>query len=205
MKMLQRERIVLTCLCTQIPVHFLVVFSYYYISNDQNAVKPKLTAYISDKKVITCKFPGEAVGVLCIDLMCVQECAEDSEMIMEDVEFKTVAFLDQPLPSFSAVSSLFTLHDKDFQIDLPRENQTVNNYSLALYGVVMFASKILTGKLMARNFSLFKELGMKLEKAVGTKDVSTFRQAICEVLYVASLTMVHLKGANLLTDAYWNH
>ena len=47
----------------------------------------------------------------------------------------------------------------------------MNDYSLAVYGVVMFSSKKLTGKLLVSNFNVFKELGVKLEKAVGTKDV----------------------------------
>ncbi len=85
-------------------------------------------------------------------------------MSVEDVEFKTVTFLDQPLPSFSEISAILPLHDKDFQIDLPRENWKVNNDSLAVYGVVMFSSKKLTGKFLAPNFNVFKELGMRLEK-----------------------------------------
>ena len=82
-----------------------VVFSYDYIIGDQNAVKPNLTAYISEMKVITGKFPWEAVGELFTELMCVIEYAEDKDMIPEDVEFKTAAFLDQPLSSFSYISS----------------------------------------------------------------------------------------------------
>lgn len=42
-------------------------------------------------------------------------------MTVENVEFKTFAFLDQPLKSFSEISDLFTLHDKEFQFDLPKE------------------------------------------------------------------------------------
>ena len=68
----------------------------------------------------------------------------------------------------------------------------------------MFSSKKLIGKLLAPNFNVFKELGMRLEKAVGTKDVATVQQAICEVLYVANLNLVHMKGAKLLTDADGN-
>ena len=45
---------------------------------------------------------------------------------------------------------------------------------------------------------------MKLKKAVGTKDVVTFRRVICEVLYIASLKLVRMKGAKLLTDADGN-
>ena len=69
----------------------------------------------------------------------------------------------------------------------------------------MFSSKKLNGKMLVPNFNVFKELGRKLEKAVGTKDVLTFRRAICEVLYIASLKLVRMKGAKLLTDAEGNH
>ncbi len=50
----------------------------------------------------------------------------------------------------------------------------MNDYSLAVYGVVMFSSKKLTGKLLVPNFNVFNELGVKLEKAVGMTDVLTF-------------------------------
>ena len=81
----------------------------------------------------------------------------------------------------------------------------MNDYSLAVHGVVVFSSKKLNGKMLVPNFNVFKELGVKLEKAVGTKDVLTFRKAICEALYIASLKLVHMKGAKLLTDADGNH
>ncbi len=81
----------------------------------------------------------------------------------------------------------------------------MNDYSLAVYGVVMFSSKKLTGKLLVPNFNEFKELGVKLDKAVRTKDVVTVQKAICEVLYIASLKLVCMKGAKLLTDADGNH
>ncbi len=70
-------------------------------------------------------------------------------------------------------SELFSLHDKDFQIDLPKENWKVNDYSLAVYGVVMFASKKLNGKLLVPSFNVLKKSGVKLKKAVVTKDVIT--------------------------------
>ena len=73
---------------------------------------------------------------------------------------------------FSETSPLFTFHDKNFQIDLLRASCKVNDYSLAVYGVVMFASKKFTGKLLVPNINVFKELGVKLEKAVGTKYVA---------------------------------
>ena len=180
-----------------------VVFSYAY--SDHDSVKSKVTAYVSDKKVITVKFPWESIGGLFMELMCVRELAEESSLVMEKVEFKTVAFLDQPISSFSEISELFPLHDKDFNIDLPKENWKVNDYSLAVHGIIMFSSKKLNGKMLVPNFNVFKELGRKLEKAVGTKDVLTFRRAICEVLYIASLKLVRMKGAKLLTDAEGNH
>ncbi len=49
--------------------------------------------------MITVKFPWESIGGLFMELMCVREFAEENDMTVEDVEFKTVAFLDQP-PNF---------------------------------------------------------------------------------------------------------
>ena len=63
-------------------------------------MKPKLTAYVSKKKVITVKFPWESIGGLLLKLMCVREFPEELNMTVEDVEFKTVEFLDHPLSSF---------------------------------------------------------------------------------------------------------
>ncbi len=109
-----------------------------------------------------------------MELMCVRELAEESSLIAEEVEFKTIAFLDQPVSSFSEISELIPLHVKDFNIELPKENWKVNDYSLVVYGVVVFSSKKLNGKMLVPNFNVFKELGVKLEKAVGMKDVVTF-------------------------------
>ncbi len=52
-----------------------VVFSYAF--NEQELVKPKLTAYVSKKKVITVKFPWESIGGLFMESMCVREFAEE--------------------------------------------------------------------------------------------------------------------------------
>ena len=52
---------------------------------------------------------------------------------------------------------------------------------------------------------MFKVLGVKSENAVGMKDVATVQRSIFEVLYVASLKLVCMKGAKLLTDADGNH
>ncbi len=38
-----------------------------------------------------------------MELMCVRKFAEENDMTVEDVEFKTIAFLDQPLSSFSEI------------------------------------------------------------------------------------------------------
>ena len=65
----------------------------------------------------------------------------------------------------------------------------------------MFLLKKLTGKFMVPDINAFKELGMKLEEALSTKDIFTLRRTICEVLYTASLKLVCIKGAKLLTDA----
>ena len=51
---------------------------------------------------------------------------------------------------------------------------------------------------------MFVDLAEKLKKAIGTSNVTVFRQAICEVLYLASLKLVHLNKAKLLTDELGN-
>ena len=55
-----------------------------------------------------------------MDLMCVSKFAKG--MTVASIQFKMVAFLDQPSPSLAEISSKFTLHDKDFQIYLLSEN-----------------------------------------------------------------------------------
>ena len=53
-----------------------VVFSYAF--SDHDLVKPKVTAYVYDKKEIMVKFPWESIGGLFMKLMCVRELAEES-------------------------------------------------------------------------------------------------------------------------------
>ncbi len=71
-----------------------------------------------------------------------------------------------------------------------------NKFFMAVFGVVIFSSKNLTGKLLAPYFNEFAELGMNFEKAVSAKDVAILWQTICEVLYVASLKLAQMTGAN---------
>ena len=78
-----------------------IVFSYAF---SDDSVKPKLIAYVSDKKVITVMFPWESIGGLFMESMCVRELAEELSLIVEEVEFKTVAYLDQPVSFFSEIS-----------------------------------------------------------------------------------------------------
>ena len=73
-----------------------------------------------------------------MELLCVAESADG--LTVADIEFKTVAFIEQSLLSLLPISSLLAMHDKDFQINLPKEIWKVNDYSLAVYGLVMFAS-----------------------------------------------------------------
>jgi hypothetical protein len=73
-----------------------------------------------------------------MELLCVDQSADG--LTVAYIEFKTVAFIEQSLLSLLPISSLFTMHDKDFQINLPKEIWKVNDYSLAVYGLVMFAS-----------------------------------------------------------------
>jgi hypothetical protein len=92
---------------------------------------PMLTAYISEKTDITPKFPWDALGFLFMRLLHVTETA--TELTMDEVEFTTIAFLDQPHPLISLKSTLFLIDENDFQIDLPYGSWKVNNYSFCLW------------------------------------------------------------------------
>ena len=48
-------------------------------------------------------------------------------------------------------------------------------------------------------------MAAKLKKALGISNVTKFRKAICEVLYLASLKLVNLKKAKLLTEELGNY
>lgn len=180
-----------------------IIFSYdFVIIDDKIVLQPKVTAYVSEKKVISGRFPWDALGQLFLELMSVNESAEG--MAIGEVECKTVAFLDQPLQSLSEISSQFKLHDEDFRIDLPRDVWKVNNYSLSVYGVVMFCSKNLTGRLVLPQFNVFLDMGTNLKTAISTNDVNSVRLALCKSIYVAGLKLVRVDGAKLLTDENGN-
>ena len=62
----------------------------------------------------------------------------------------------------------------------------------------------MTGMYSVKSCNVFVDLAEKLKKAVLTSDVTIFRRAICDVLYSASLKLVNLKKAKLLTDELGN-
>ncbi len=157
---------------------------------------------MSRKRIVSGRFPWEALGQLFLELMSVNDSAEG--IAIGEVECKTVAFLDQPLQSLSEISSQFKLHDEDFRIDLPRDVWKVNNYSLSVYGVVMFCSKNLTGRLVLPQFNVFLDMGTNLKTAIATNDVNSVRLALCKSIYVAGLKLVRVDGAKLLTDKNGN-
>ncbi len=55
-----------------------------------------------------------------------------------------------------------------------------------------------------KNYNVFIDFAEKIKKALGTSNVTMYRKAICEVLYLASLKLVNLKKAKLLTDKLGN-
>jgi len=75
---------------------------------------------------------------------------------------------------------------------------------LAVHGVVVFCSKLVPGRYSVKSCNVFVDLAEKLKTAVGTSNVTMFRQAICEVLYLASLKLVNMNKAKLLTDELGN-
>ncbi len=67
-----------------------IVFSYAF---SEDSVKPKLTAYVSDKKVITVKFPWESIGGLFMELMCTREFAEENDRLRKILNSRLLHFL----------------------------------------------------------------------------------------------------------------
>ena len=80
----------------------------------------------------------------------------------------------------------------------------MNDFSLAVHGIVVFCSNLVTGMYSVKNCNVFVDLAEKLKKALQSSNVTMFRKAICEVLYVACLKMVSLNNAKLLTDELGN-
>ncbi len=69
-----------------------VVFSYDYAYAESMVIEPKLTAYVSEKKAISNKFPWEALGELFMDVLCVKELSNNtSGTQIEKIIFTTVA------------------------------------------------------------------------------------------------------------------
>ncbi len=180
-----------------------VVFSY---DEEKGVIQPSLTAFVSEKKGITEKFPWEALGNLFMEVLCVRESVRESlgDMKVIGVDHRIVAFYDKEPAELYSISAWFPLHEEDFLIDLPRETWKCNDFSLAVHGVVVFCSKLVTGMYSVKSCNVFVDLAEKLKKAVLTSDVTIFRRAICDVLYSASLKLVNLKKAKLLTDELGN-
>lgn len=180
-----------------------VIFSYDFVT--ASLVKPKVTAFVSEKKSVPGKFPWEALGLFFMELMSVRECVESDGMTLDEVEYKTVAFLDQVPSRMSEISSLSKFHENDFNIGLPRESWKVNDFSLCVYSVAIFCSKNVSGKMGFPQFNIFKDFGDDLVAVIKTHDANLLRLALCRVLYKASLKLVRLGGAKMLTDAYGNN
>ena len=180
-----------------------VVFSY---DEEKGLIQPSLTAFVSEKKGITEKFPWEALGNLFMEVLCVRESVRESlgDMKAIGVDHRIVAFYDKEPAELYSISAWFPLHEEDFLIDLPRETWKCNDFSLAVHGVVVFCSKLVTGMYSVKSCNVFVDLAEKLKMAVLTSDVTIFRRAICDVLYSASLKLVNLKKAKLLTDELGN-
>ncbi len=125
-------------------------------------------------------------------------------MEIEEIDYQTVAFFDKPRQELFVISSWFPFHKKEFQINLPRESWKVNNFSLAVHGVVVFCSQQVTRMHSFKHCNVFIDLAVKLQRAIDTSNVIKVRQAICEVLYLASLKLVNVNMAKLLTDECGN-
>ena len=79
-----------------------------------------------------------------MDLFCVYET--DDAANVGSVEYRTVAFADQQPSGDFVVSSLFPINDKEFKIDLPKDTWRNNDYSWAVFGVVVLILRIYKGR-----------------------------------------------------------
>ncbi len=116
-----------------------------------------------------------------MDVLCMGEFIRESvgHMEIDVVSYQTVAFFDKPPQELYLISNWFPFQEKEFQINLPRESWKVNDFSLAVHGVMVFCSQRLTGKYSFKHCNVFIDLAVKLQRAIDTLNVIKVRQAIC--------------------------
>ena len=84
------------------------------------------------------------------------------DMEIEGTDYQNVVFYNTEPAELIVISAWFPLHKQDFRINVPRESWRVNDFSLALHGVVVFCSKQVTGMYSFKNCNVFIDLAVKL-------------------------------------------
>ena len=102
-------------------------------------------------------------------MLCVREFAKESlpGMQIREVDHRIVAFYDNEPAKLFMISEWFQLHEEDFQINLPRESWKGNDFSLAVHGVVVFCSKLVSGMYSVKSCNVFVDLAEKLKRHFG--------------------------------------
>ena len=94
-------------------------------------------------KVITDKFPWEALDELFMEVLCVREFVKESlvDMEIEGTDHQIVAFYDKEPAELFVISAWFPLHKKDFQINLPSESWKANFFLWSFMELWCFAQR----------------------------------------------------------------
>ena len=111
-------------------------------------------------------------------------------MTVADPQFETVVSGDSSISLDSPISSMVSLEDNDFCINMKSVSLKSYDYTLAVHALVVFATKGLRGEKALDWVNPFKSSAEKLFKGANTHDIHTMRLCICEAIYEIMLGTV---------------
>ena len=123
---------------------------------------------------------------------------------MADPVFETIISGDKSIKLDSPISSMMSLEENDFCIEMKSESLKNYDYTLAVNALVVFATKGLRGEKALDWVNPFKSSAEKLIKGASTHDIHTLRLCICEAVYEIMLGTVstYPERVKLLTSAH---
>jgi hypothetical protein len=104
-------------------------------------------------------------------------------MTVADPVFETIISGDKSIKLDSPISSMMSLEENDFCIEMKSESLKNYDYTLAVNALVVFATKGLRGEKALDWVNPFKSSAEKLIKGASTHDIHTLRLCICEAIY----------------------
>jgi hypothetical protein len=163
-----------------------LIFSYDFTKRD--LVQPKITVYASEKTTIPTLFPWEDLYQTFSQLICFDNLG--GKMTVANPKFETVLSGDKSISLDLPISSMVSLEDNDFCINMKSESLKNYDYTLAVNALVVFATKGLRGEKALDWVNPFKSSVEKLIKGASTNDILTLRLCICEAIYEIMLGTV---------------